>query len=89
MYALAALSLIALQPIQQGVLRRCDRSKSKRRDKLVQPASVAQWKSSSVLRKGLGVRVPPGAPRMWCEVASVYKEIGTLRRFLLMLLTAI
>ena len=24
-------------------------------------ASVAQWKSSSVLRKGLGVRVPPGA----------------------------
>lgn len=25
-------------------------------------ASVAQWKSSSVLRKGLGVRVPPGAP---------------------------
>ncbi|CDK00608.1 hypothetical protein MIC448_270019 [Microbacterium sp. C448] len=24
-------------------------------------ASVAQWKSSSVLRKGLGVRVPSGA----------------------------
>ena len=29
--------------------------------KLVGPASVAQWKSSSVLRKRLGVRVPPGA----------------------------
>lgn len=30
--------------------------------KLRGPASVAQWKSSSVLRKGLGVRLPPGAP---------------------------
>src|SRR6185312_2470136 len=29
--------------------------------KLDEPASVAQWKSSSVLRKRLGVRVPPGA----------------------------
>ena len=32
--------------------------------KLSGSASVAQWKSSSVLRKGLGVRVPPGAPRI-------------------------
>src|SRR6478609_2614008 len=30
--------------------------------RLNRPASVAQWKSSSVLRKRLGVRVPPGAP---------------------------
>jgi hypothetical protein len=30
--------------------------------KLDGSASVAQWKSSSVLRKWLGVRVPPGAP---------------------------
>ncbi len=29
--------------------------------RLGEPASVAQWKSSSVLRKRLGVRVPPGA----------------------------
>ena len=29
--------------------------------RLFRSASVAQWKSSSVLRKGLGVRVPPGA----------------------------
>ena len=33
-----------------------------RAGRLVRSASVAQWKSSSVLRKGLGVRVPPGAP---------------------------
>jgi hypothetical protein len=32
--------------------------------KLDEPASVAQWKSSSVLRKRLGVRVPPGAPEV-------------------------
>jgi hypothetical protein len=30
-------------------------------DRIEPPASVAQWKSSSVLRKRLGVRVPPGA----------------------------
>lgn len=30
---------------------------------LARPASVAQWKSDSVLRSRLGVRVPPGAPR--------------------------
>ncbi len=30
--------------------------------KLNEPASVAQRKSSSVLRKRLGVRIPPGAP---------------------------
>ncbi len=41
----------ALQP-RQGLAGR-----------LVRPASVAQWKSSSVLRKRLGVRVPPGATR--------------------------
>ena len=29
--------------------------------RVVGPASVAQWKSSSVLRKGLGVRIPSGA----------------------------
>lgn len=29
------------------------------------PASVAQWKSSSVLRRGLGVRVPPGAQSLF------------------------
>jgi hypothetical protein len=34
----------------------------------VQPASVAQWKSSSVLRKRLGVRVPPGAPLGACAL---------------------
>ena len=32
-------------------------------------ASVAQWKSSSVLRKRLGVRVPPGAPK-FCSLQS-------------------
>lgn len=30
---------------------------------LARPASVAQWKSDSVLRSRLGVRVPPGAPQ--------------------------
>ncbi|MEN9911018.1 MAG: hypothetical protein RLZZ441_586, partial [Actinomycetota bacterium] len=33
-------------------------------------AAVAQWKSSSVLRKGLGVRVPPAAPLKTVELVT-------------------
>src|ERR1700712_4672390 len=58
--------------------------------KLSGSASVAQWKSSSVLRKGLGVRVPPGArliermidkhPRRLTKIVSALR--GTEARIL-------
>src|SRR3954452_21658701 len=50
------------------------------------PASVAQWKSSSVLRKRLGVRVPPGALSLFLSDQGFLEgqttDIVILARFL-------
>ncbi len=43
-------------------------------DRLDGPASVAQWKSSCVLSKRLGVRVPPGAP-FFCALIWCFTEV--------------
>ncbi len=47
------------------------------------PASVAQWKSSSVLRRGLGVRVPPGAHRFLRSARSSSRGWTSLGALLL------
>ncbi len=58
-----------------GRRRRGRRPGAARPARIDAPASVAQWKSHSVLRSGSGVRIPPGAPILSASDQSSRRQL--------------